>query len=230
MVHFNWSPGNRLAMPDHPEVKRVFHCSIIVFFMKRYSKSFWELCFLDLMIECYVHVTASNFAERAGIFFYYFGNLFLSLELHCGENTLKEKYEVEMGATVFCPEKFASIKKYNYPSPGSSSSLSQFPSNCHFISCSWTFTCISATPLNVTAVFAHLQNALWVITKDWENLFSERALALEFNWGQYCALLMVCYNSNTNNDLGEIAHVSSSHYVHFLFKQQQIQKPRTIAV
>lgn len=35
IVHFNWSPGNRLVMSAHPEVKRVFHCSNIVFFMEQ---------------------------------------------------------------------------------------------------------------------------------------------------------------------------------------------------
>lgn len=35
MVHFNWSPGNMLVMPAHPEVKRLFHCSNIVFFMEQ---------------------------------------------------------------------------------------------------------------------------------------------------------------------------------------------------
>lgn len=39
----------------------------------------------------------------------------------------------------------------------------------------------SAPPLNVTAVFVHLQINVLVITKDSGNLFSERAVALEFN-------------------------------------------------
>lgn len=33
IVHFNWSPGNKLVLPAHPEVKRVFHYSNIVFFL-----------------------------------------------------------------------------------------------------------------------------------------------------------------------------------------------------
>lgn len=55
-------------------------------------------------------------------------------------------------------------------------------------------------------------------------------LALEFYRGQYCAQLMVCYNSNTKNDLVKIAHVCTSHYVHFLLGLQQIQKTRMLAV
>lgn len=182
MVHFNWSPGNGLVMPDHPEVKSVF-TAVLWFFHKAVvnrekSSAFW--IWLNIMCTL-LRATLRREQGFIIIIFIILETIFLSLALHCGENTLNEKYEVETGARVFCSEKFDSIKRYNYLPPRSSSSLSQFPFNCHFISCSRTFACISATLLNVTAVFAHLQNTLWVITKDSENLFSERALALEFN-------------------------------------------------
>ena len=55
MVHFNWSRGNRLVMPAHPEVKGVFHCSNIVFFfavVNDYESSSQGI--RDCEIECYV--------------------------------------------------------------------------------------------------------------------------------------------------------------------------------
>lgn len=126
---------------------------------------------------------------------------------------------------------FAHLKRHNKLPWRSSSSRLQFPFICHFISCSQTFTCIAVPLLNVTAVFVHLQIIVWLITKDWGNLFGGQAVALEFNWGLYCALLMVCHNGNAKNDLVEIAHVCSSHYVHFLFFElQQIQKGWMLAV
>lgn len=71
----------------------------------------------------------------------------------------------------------------------------------------------------MSQLFLHIfESLLWVITKNSENLFSERAVALEFNWRQYCSLLMVRYNSNTKHYLVEIADFCSSLYVHFLFR------------
>lgn len=145
---------------------------------------------------------------------------------------LKGKYEVEMGASSFCEENFANFKRYNKLPQRSPSSLSQFPFICHFISCSQTFPCISAPPLNVTAVFVHLQIIVWVITKDLGNLFSRQAVALGFQLRTVlcCAVLMACYNSKTKNDLVETGRASSSHYVHFLFVRQRIQNSWMLAV
>lgn len=77
-----------------------------------------------------------------------------------------------MLASGFCAENFANLKRHNKLPLRSSSSLSQFPFICHFIICSQTFACTSAPPLNVTAVFVHLQIIVWVIIKDSGNLFS----------------------------------------------------------
>lgn len=54
---------------------------------------------------------------------------------------------------------------------------------------------------------------------------------MEFNSGLYCALLMVCYDSNAEkNDLAEIARVCSSHYVHSFLYSNTHKKPRMLAV
>ncbi len=159
------------------------------------------------------HVTPGCFRKRI-VSSIIFSTFSLALISTWGRGMLKR----EMGTTVFCAENFANLKRHNTLPSRSSSSLSEFPFICYFISCRQTFTCISAPPLNVTAVFVHLQIIVWVITKDSAYLFSGWAVALEFSWGLYCALLMVCYNSNTKNDLVQIAHLIT--FISFLYSNK----------
>lgn len=71
---------------------------------------------------------------------------------------------------------------------------------------------------------------LWVVTKDSGNLFSERAVTLEFNRGQYCAPLMVCYNSNSKKWFGGDCPCMLISLRSFPFSEQQrIQKATDVS-
>lgn len=58
IVHFNWSLENKLVLPAHPEVKRVFHYSniffffVVISFMQIIMRALFST--LGFRIECYV--------------------------------------------------------------------------------------------------------------------------------------------------------------------------------
>lgn len=96
----------------------------------------------------------------------------------------------DWGATGFCMENFANCKRHNKLPLRSSSPLLPFPFICHFISCSQTFTCISAPLLNVTAVFVHLQIKLFGLLQSSQGIY---LAAKRWHWNSTEDYIVLCW-------------------------------------